>query len=114
MSGNNTKKTFLGLDENIEGLLCYVVGWVTGIVFLVLEKDSRFVKFHAMQSLITFLTLNIFWYVIRYIPFIGGFISNFMWPLQLVLWVLLMYKAYNKEMFKLPVAGDIAEQQINK
>jgi len=46
------EKTSLGLDENIEGALCYVLGWLTGIVFFVLEKDNRFVKFHAMQSIV--------------------------------------------------------------
>ncbi len=47
-------KSSLGLDKNVVGLLCYVVGFVTGIVFLALEKESTFVKFHAVQSIIAF------------------------------------------------------------
>jgi len=46
-------KTALGIDENIEGLLCYVLGFITGILFLVLEKDNKFIRFHAMQSIVT-------------------------------------------------------------
>jgi uncharacterized membrane protein len=114
MDGNNSKKTSLGMEENVEGLLCYALSWVSGLVFLLIEKDSKFVKFHAMQSLITFLGLMVFGYIIRFIPFIGGLVSILMWPLQLVLWIILMVKAYNKEMFKLPVIGDFVEQQINK
>lgn len=53
----NKSKTALGIDENIEGLLCYVLGFLTGILFLVLEKDNKFVRFHAMQSIVTFLAL---------------------------------------------------------
>jgi len=51
------KRSSTGLDENVAGFLCYLFGFVTGIVFLVVEKESRFVKFHAKQSTITFLGL---------------------------------------------------------
>ena len=47
-------KSSTGLDENIAGLLCYVLGWISGLVFLLLERDSNFVKFHAVQSIIVF------------------------------------------------------------
>ena len=50
-------KTSLNLDENIEGLLCYLGIWITGLIFYLLEKDNKFVKFHAMQSIIVFLSL---------------------------------------------------------
>ena len=46
-------KTSLNIEENIEALLCYVLTWVTGLLFLILEKDNKFVKFHAMQSIIS-------------------------------------------------------------
>ena len=52
-------KTSMGLDESVAGLLCYIVGWITGIVFLVLEKENKFVRFHALQSLLTFLPLSV-------------------------------------------------------
>jgi uncharacterized membrane protein len=112
-----TEKSSTGLDANLAALLCYAAGWITGIVFFVLEKDSKFVKFHAMQSIVVFLSLTVFWYVLVWIPFIGWlffFLSPIVFLLSLVLWILLMVKAYNGEKFKLPIAGDIAEQQAAK
>lgn len=114
MATTVTEKSTTGLDANLAGLLCYAGIWVTGIIFLVLEKDSRFVKFHAMQSLITFLGLAIFWYVCVSIPFFGWIVAFLAFPFTLVLWIFLMVKAYNGEKFKLPIVGDIAEQQANK
>jgi len=113
------EKTSMGLDENIAGLLCYVLGWITGIVFLVLEKESKFVRFHAMQSIATFLPLMIIAWIIGWtvmlIPFagwaIGGAISTLIWILVLILWLILMFKAYQGEMYKLPIVGDFAEAQ---
>ncbi|KAF5420001.1 MAG: putative membrane protein [Candidatus Methanocomedens sp.] len=102
-------KTSVGLEENIAGLLCYVLGWLTGIVFLVLEKENKFVRIDAIQSLATFLPLSIIAWVIGLIPFIGGVISSLIWILTLILWLILMFKAYKGEMYKLPVVGDFAE-----
>ena len=106
--------TALGIDENIEGLLCYVLGFITGILFLVVEKDNKFVRFHAMQSIATFLILFVVSVVIGFIPFIGWVISPLIGLAGLILWLLLMFKAYKGEKYKLPIAGDFAEQQINK
>ncbi|MDD5473611.1 MAG: DUF4870 domain-containing protein [Candidatus Methanoperedens sp.] len=108
--GNN--KTALGIDENIEGVLCYVLGFITGIVFMVLEKENKFVRFHAMQSIATFLPLFVIGYVIGFIPLIGWVIGPLFGLLTLVLWLLLMFKAYKGELYKLPIAGDFAEKQI--
>ncbi|MBL7100909.1 MAG: DUF4870 domain-containing protein [Nanoarchaeota archaeon] len=114
MKKNKITKTVLGLDENIEGLLCYVLGWVTGIVFLILEKENKFVRFHAMQSLVTFLVLFVISIVCGMMPFMGWIVSILITSLSLILWLLLMFKVYKGEMFKLPVIGDFAEKQINK
>ena len=48
------EKTSTGLTENVAGLLCYILGWITGIIFLILEPDNKFVRFHAIQSIIVF------------------------------------------------------------
>ncbi|MDD5616617.1 MAG: hypothetical protein PHH85_10495, partial [Candidatus Methanoperedens sp.] len=88
------KNTALGIDENIEGLLCYVLVFITGIVFLVLEKENKFVRFHAMQSIVTFLPLFIIAIVIGWIPVLGSMIAMLIGLLELVLWLLLMFKAY--------------------
>ena len=108
------KNTVLGIDENLEALLCYVLGWITGIVFLLLEKENEYVRFHAMQSLVTFLALFIITIVIGWIPILGWLISFLISILGLVLWLLLMVKAYQGKLYKLPYAGDFAEEQLSK
>jgi len=108
------EKTSLGMEENIEGALCYVLGWVTGIVFYLLEKENKFVRFHAMQSILTFLPLSvIYWlfgWMLWWMPFIGWAISVLIGLLMFILWIMLMIKAYQGEMFKLPIVGDMAEK----
>jgi uncharacterized membrane protein len=108
----NKNKTALGIDENIEGLLCYVLGFITGILFLILEKDNKFVRFHAMQSIITFLAFFVISMVLGFIPILGWMLSGLLGLIGLVVWLLLMFKAYQGEKYKLPVAGDLAEKQI--
>ena len=104
-------KTSTGLEPNIAGLLCYVLGWVTGIIFFVLEKDDKFVRFHAMQSIIVFGAITVAWIILGFIPFIGWILGWLLSVLWLILWVILMVKAYKGERYKLPWAGDIAEKQ---
>ncbi|HHW32253.1 MAG TPA: DUF4870 domain-containing protein [Clostridiaceae bacterium] len=114
MSSGNSNKTSLGISENVAGLLCYVLTWITGIIFYILEKENRFVKFHAIQSIVTFLPLMVFSYIIGIIPFLGPLIKSIIWILEVILWLILMIKAYRGEMYKLPITGDFAEQQLDK
>ncbi|MFC1804328.1 DUF4870 domain-containing protein [Candidatus Omnitrophota bacterium] len=99
-------KTSSGLQANVAGLLCYLGGWITGLIFYLLEKDNKFVRFHALQSIVVFAALN----VIVIIPVVGWFLAPFMGIIGLILWVLLMIKAYQGEKFKLPIVGDIAQK----
>ncbi|MEG9193842.1 MAG: DUF4870 domain-containing protein [Candidatus Methanoglobus sp.] len=108
-------KTSIGLGENVVGLLCYLLTWVTGLIFLLLEKENRFVRFHAMQSLVTFLSLMV---VVWILSAIAMFVWVF-WPLVwivdlviLVFWIVGMVKAYQGEMYKFPVFGSIAESLL--
>jgi len=103
-------KTSMDLEENLAGLLCYLVGWITGIIFLVLEKENKSVRFHAMQSLLTFLPLTIIAVVLSLIPFVGWALSALVVILMIILWIILMFKAYKGEKYKLPIVGDIAEK----
>ena len=105
---NTGGKTSIGIEPNIAGLLCYLGWWITAIIFLVLEKENKFVRFHAMQSLITFGVLFVISLAFSWVFFIGFIL----WGLSVILWVILMYKAYQGETYKLPVIGDIAEKQI--
>jgi Predicted membrane protein len=102
-----------GLDENVAGLLCYVLGWLTGLVFLLVEKDSEFVKFHAMQSLVVFLGITVLSIALGFIPYIGWVISSIIGLIGLILWIVLMIKAYQGERWKVPVAGDFAEKNMH-
>jgi uncharacterized membrane protein len=104
------KRSSIGLDENVAGFLCYLFGFVTGIVFLVVEKESRFVKFHAMQSTITFLGLFIISMIIGWIPIIGLLVYP-IWILSLILWLILMIKALRGERYSLPIVGKMAEEK---
>ena len=105
-------KTSIGLEENIAGLLCYLLGWVTGIIFLIIEKESKFVRFHAIQSMATFLSLMIISWIFILIPFIGIVISWFCSLLGLILWIILMIKAYQGEMYELPIVGEFAKEKV--
>ena len=105
------EKSSTGLEANIAGLLCYVLGWVSGLVFVLIEKESKFVRFHAYQSVYVFGALTVAGILLGWIPVIGVVISSLIWVLWLVLLIILMVKAYQGEKFKLRWAGDLAEKQ---
>lgn len=110
----SSSKNGTGLAPNVAGLLCYVAGWISGIVFLIIEKDSRFVKFHALQSIMTFGILTVVQIILSAIPFIGWLLVPIVWILMLILWIILMIRAYAGKMWKLPLVGNWAEEQANK
>ena len=106
-------QTSSGLDANVAAALSYGLGWITGILFLATEPTNRFVRFHAMQSTIVFLALSVLSVVLQIIPFLGMLLVVFLViPASAVLWLVLMFKAYQGERFKLPIAGDMAEQRL--
>lgn len=104
--------TSLGLDENVEAFLCYLFGFITGILFLILEKKSSFVRFHAMQSTITFLGLFVLSLILGMIPIIHLLVYP-LWILSLLLWLLLMIKALQGRRYALPIVGKMAEEKIS-
>lgn len=103
-------KSSTGMEENVAALLSYLVGWVTGLIFFLIEKESKFVKFHAMQSIIVFGGLFIINLILSYIPIIGWILSAIIGIVALVLWIVLMIKAYQGNKYKLPGIGDLAEK----
>ncbi len=104
-------KTSTGLQQNIAGLLCYILGWVTGIIFLLIEKENKFVRFHAIQSIVVSVAFMVIGIILGFIPIIGWIIGWLLGIVGFILWIFLMYKAYQGQMYKLPIAGDIAEKQ---
>ena len=113
-----------GLEENVVAAVCYVGFVLTGILFLVIEpyNHNPTVRFHAFQSIFFWLAviiggmvLSMVSFVILALPFVGWIISFLLslayWLGALVLWLYLMYKAYNRERVVLPVIGPWAEKQ---
>jgi uncharacterized membrane protein len=109
-TGIEQERTLKDLSPNAAGLLCYVAGWVSGIVFLVLEQKNRFVRFHALQSIIVFGALTLAGSVLGHIPFAGPAFTGMIVVLGFVLWLVLMIKANAGEMVKMPWAGNLAEK----
>ena len=115
--------TSTGLAPNVAGLLSYVLGPITGIVFLVLEKENRFVRFHAAQSvavgvalIIASILLTVLSTILAFIPILGWIIAAIAGLgfslLTFVLWLLLMYKAFQGEEWEVPVVGKYARQYV--
>jgi uncharacterized membrane protein len=124
ISGGAPAAQAAGLEENIACALCYVLGLLTGILFLVLApyNQNRLIRFHAFQSIflnlawfVIFIAISIVSLVLLPIPYIGPILSmilNLAAGLGIfILWLMLMYKAYNRERWVLPVIGPLAEKQ---
>ena len=124
-----TAKSSTGLDENVAALLSYIAGWVSGLVFFLIEKDSRLVRFHAMQSILlnaVAIVLGIgLWIVWAFGTIIFASISDVLgslvglvlgllvfvfWIAMLIALVMCLIKAFQKQYFKLPVIGNFAEK----
>lgn len=104
--------TSTGLSPNIAGVLCYVAGWITGIIFLVLEQRNKFVRFHAAQSIVAFGTLTVAGIILGLIPVVGIAFSWIMVIIGLIVWIIMIVKAANGEWYKLPWAGEVAEKIV--
>ena len=103
-----------GLAENVAGLLCYVLGWVTGLIFLLIDKRP-WVKFHAAQSIAVFGGLTVIRIGLLFMShFLGWAIFGLVGLLSLVLWIFLMVKAYQHETVRIPIAADIADSLAGK
>jgi uncharacterized membrane protein len=108
---NGGSGTSTGMPQNTAALLSYLGFFVTGLIFYLVEKN-RFVRFHAVQSMLTFLPLFVLEVVLGILFGRSGFIAPLIWIGALILWVILMLKANQGETFKLPVVGAIAEKQL--
>ncbi|MDD4923787.1 MAG: hypothetical protein PHF74_02985 [Dehalococcoidales bacterium] len=99
----------LNLPQNLACTLCYALFWISGIIFLVLEKKDKVVNFHAIQSIVLFGGLGVLSACLSWIPYAGGFFGAAIGILAFIFWIVLMIKAYQGERYKAPLAGDIAE-----
>ena len=87
---------------------------MTGIVFLLIEKDNSFVRFHAMQSIVIFVPLTIASFVVGFLPFVGGLLGVLVQLATIIIWLFMMYQAFSEKLYKFPYAGDFAESQLKK
>ena len=102
-----------GLQENIASLLCYVLGWVSGIVFLILEPNNKTIKFHAIQSIIVFGAITIAHVILDWIPFVGWFVfTPILWLIWLISLIVLIVKAYQGGTWHYPIAGNMADKYV--
>ena len=122
-------KSSTGLDENLAALLSYVAGWLSGLIFFLMEKDSRLVRFHAMQAILWSGALTVVgialwvlslisWVVVSQISGIVSFLLSLIVGLAIFVLVvgyligvvMCLIKAYQRQYFKLPFIGNLAEK----
>lgn len=101
-------------NENMMAAAAYLLGFVTGIIMLLIEKQSKFVRFHAMQSTILFGGVFIANIALGFIPILGWLVGLILSFATFILWILCMWKAFQGEMYKVPYVGDLAEKQLAK
>ena len=115
-----SRKSVFDLDEKIAGLLCYALCFCTGIFFYVMERENKFVRFHALQSTVWFLLLMVVGWILTILskfPILGalfGFLGGLVGLLWFVSWLYLMYMAYKGAEFKIPILGEAVWNQVNK
>jgi uncharacterized membrane protein len=114
-----SEPTSTGVDPRLAALLCYAAWWVSGLVFLIIEQQHREVRFHAAQSLVLFGGLSLVIAVLSFgsvamLMVSGGafeaarMLVYLVWLAAVVIWLVLMYRAYNGETWRVPLAGDLA------
>jgi uncharacterized membrane protein len=103
-----------GLPENVAAALSYLLGWVSGLIFLLVEQRSTFVRFHAMQSLMTFGGLAVIGLLLPFLPGLSTALAPILGLLSLILWILLIIKAWQGERYPLPWIGIQAQRQVDR
>lgn len=101
-------------NDNLLGAVAYLLGFVTGVVLLLVEKKSSYVRFHAMQSTIFFGGIFVLNLALGFIPLLGWLVGFLVSIASFVMWLVLMWKAFNGEKYKLPYVGEMAEKQLAK
>jgi uncharacterized membrane protein len=114
-----------GLTSNVAAALSYFLGFITGVFFVVIEpyKNDRFVRFHAMQSIIFNVAYIAFWIAWSIVGGILGHISGWLalatFPIDMLIalgtfgfWLFLMYQAYNQRQYRIPFIGNLAAKQV--
>ncbi len=101
-------------NENLMAAASYLLGFLTGIVMLLIEKESKFVRFHAMQSTILFGGVFVANIALGFIPILGWLVGLVLSLVAFILWIACMWKAFQGELYKVPYVGELAEKQLAK
>jgi len=105
-------KSSIGMAPNLAAALSYLLGVITGIIFYVLEKENKFIRFHAMQSILFCGVWIVMDVALAIVPVIGWMMAGVVNVIGMVLWLVVIFKAFSGEQFKIPVIGDLAEKNI--
>lgn len=106
----NLGKTSIGMEANLAALLACVFGWITGLIFFLLEKENKFVRFYALQSILVSVVFFVFSFVLMFVPIVNVVAIPVLSIGGVIIWIVCMVKAYQGEKFKLPIIGDLAEK----
>lgn len=117
--------TSTGLDPKLAGLLCYILGIVTGLIFFFIEKTNQVVRFHAAQSIVFSVFTIALWIILTIISLVlyqiswalgnlFNLLTLLLWLGLFIVWIVLLIKGYSGEKWKLPVLGDMAERLAGK
>lgn len=101
-----------GLNSNVAAALAYLFGCISGIGFLIVERKDRYVRFHAMQSTLVFLGVLVAALILGSLPLVGWLLNAMFSVAVALMWLVLMFKAFTGQRFKLPYVGEVAERQI--
>jgi uncharacterized membrane protein len=110
MEKQDLGKTSMGMEANVAAFLAYLFGVISGILFYVLEKENKFVRFSAMQSILFSAALFLAVIVLMFIPVVGWVLIPIVQIAAFVVWIILLVKSFKGEKFSLPVIGDIAQK----
>lgn len=111
------QKTSTGIQENLSCLLCYLFTWITGLIFFLVEKENKTVRYHAVQSImigVCLIVVNIVTSILRIVPILGGIIAVVVGLATFALYIYLIVTAYRGTMIKFPIISEQAEKFVNK
>lgn len=105
-SMSEQKPAGTGLSDNVAGALCYVLWWITGIIFLILEPNNKTIRFHAFRSIIVFGAITILQIIFFWVPVLNWLI----WAAGIILWIVLIVMTYQNREIKIPIADEFARK----
>jgi uncharacterized membrane protein len=111
--GSSTRGSSTGLNSNVAAAFAYLLGFISGVTMLIIEREDRYVRFHAVQSVLVFLAALVATMIAASLPAVGWLLRALMSVATAVLWLFLMFKALTGERYKLPYVGEIAERQVH-